>query len=221
MSHTLKHHTKRAGLALAVATAISAIGITTAQAQTFDSYDFQIAPRTNESKEVSAGDLLCSWRESGLAPYAIVSYNCAAQAVGVLQACVYKNKIISDTVLSIQHDVSSAEHGGGGGGEGDVFIAKNNGTINGSTTASPEESSAAHQLCPHLGEVNGPEPEVEVVAARWCGMSITDTTNNVVGGQMAELFSVLQKGNYSVPTCADLIASPPTDGGGGGGGGGS
>jgi hypothetical protein len=218
MKDILKNQAKRTGIALAVTSALSAFGTGTALAQTFTSTDFSIEARSNEAKEVAAGDLTCSFREEGLGPYEVVNYDCAADAVGVLEACVYKNKIISATQLSIFKDVSSSEHGGGG--EEAALIAGNNGRINGSITTSPGESGGSHQLCPELGEVNGPEPEVEVVAARWCNMSLTDTSNNIVGGMQDELFSVLQRGNFTVPSCTELLASPPTDGGGDGSGGG-
>ena len=116
MRHTLKYHAERAGVALAVATVLSVVGIGTAQAQTFTSVDFDIATKTSEAKEVGAGDLVCSWRESGLTPYAAISYDCTAEAVAATFACVYKNRMISDTVNVTAYDVNSNEHGGGGGG---------------------------------------------------------------------------------------------------------
>jgi hypothetical protein len=210
VKHTLKHHAERVGVALSVATALSVLGIGTALAATFDSVDFQVATKTNEAKEVGAGDLVCSWRESGLGSYSVISYDCSAEAVGAVVACVYKNRIISDTVLITAQNVSSNQHGGGGGGgEEDVFLAGNNGRINGSTTISLEQLGGpeTHQLCPELGEVNGPEPSVEAVAVRYCNMSLTDTTNNVVGGTQGELFEVLQNGTYTVPSCPELLPS--------------
>ncbi len=215
MNHTLKYHAHRAGVALAVATALSVLGIGTAQAQTFNSVDFQIATKTNEAKEVGAGDLVCSWRESGLGPYAIVSYDCTAEAVAATFACVYKNRIISDTVDVTAYDVSSNAHGGGGGGGGggeeEVFLAGNNGRINGSTTISLEQLGGpdTHQLCPELGEINGPEPAVEAVAVRYCNMALEDTTNGIVGGTQGELFEVLQNGTYTVPSCGELLSAAP------------
>lgn len=212
MNQTFKHHAVRTGLAVAVTSALSVLGIGTALAQTFDNTDFEIATRTNENKEVTAGDLICSWRESGLAPYSLVNYECGAEAAAAAVACVYKNRIISDTVLVTAQDLTSAHGGGGGGGEEDVFIANNSGRISGSTTISLEELGGAetHQLCPHIespgnGE-GGPEPTVEAVAVRYCNMSLTDTTNNIVGGTMGELFEVLQNGTYTVPSCGELLA---------------
>lgn len=207
MKPSIKHCATRAGMVLATAGALAALGIGTAQAQTFDSVDFQVATKTNEAKEVGAGDLVCSWRESGLASYQVVSYDCSAEAVGAVLACVYKNRIISDTVLVTAQDVSSAGGHGGGGGEEDVFLANNSGRINGSTTISLEQLGGpeTHQLCPELGEVNGPEPAVEAVAVRYCNVSLADTTNNVLGGTQGELFTVLQSGSYTVPSCPELL----------------
>lgn len=207
MKPSIKHCATRAGMVLATAGALAALGIGTAQAQTFDSVDFQVATKTNEAKEVGAGDLVCSWRESGLASYQVVSYDCSAEAVGAVLACVYKNRIISDTVLVTAQDVSSAGGHGGGGGEEDVFLANNSGRINGSTTISLEQLGGpeTHQLCPELGEVNGPEPAVEAVAVRYCNVSLADTTNNVLGGTQGELFTVLQNGSYTVPSCPELL----------------
>lgn len=213
MNYALKHHARRTSLAVAVASAITVLGINTAVAQTFDSFDFKVATKTNEAKEVAAGDLICSWRESGLGPYSIVNYECNAEAVAAVFACVYKNKIISDTVVATALDVSSGgEHGGGG--EEDVFLANNSGRINGSTTIGLEQVGGpeTHQLCPEIvtpgqGE-GGQEPSVEALAVRYCNMSITDTTNNIVGGTQSELFEVLQNGAYTVPSCTEMLASP-------------
>ncbi len=210
MKHTLKYH-KRAGVMLGAATALAVLGIGTAQAQTFNSVDFQIATRTSEAQEVGAGDLVCSWRESGLGPYAAISYNCSAEAVAAVFACVYKNRIISDTVAVTAYNVSSNEHGGG---EGEVFLSNNSGRINGSTTISLEQLGGpeTHQLCPNIGETpggGGQEPAVEAVAVRYCNMALTDTTNAIVGGTQGELFEVLQGGTYTVPSCGELLSAAP------------
>ena len=196
MKHTMRNQAKRAGLTLAAAAALAALGIGTAQAATFTSVDFSIAPRSNEAQEVEAGDLVCSWRETGLGSYAIVEYSCSAEAVAVVEACVYKNKIISATETSVFTDVT---------GQHEVaLIAGRNGAINGSTATSPGHGGGGGgELCPHL-EVNGPEPEVEVIAVRWCNVSLMDTTNGILGGTAAELF-VNEDASIIVPTCPEIL----------------
>jgi hypothetical protein len=210
MTHTLKTQARRTGVAAAVAFAVFGTG--TAQAAVFASADISIAPRTNEAKEVAAGDLVCSFREKGLGPYAQVSYECKAAAVAVVEACVYKNKIISATETSVFTDVSNVE----GGHEGEVFLAKNNGQINDSVvTAVPEGGEGGGggggetHLCPEIGEVNGPVPEQEVVAIRWCNASLTDTTNNLVGAEVGELFQEFIPGAGTVPSCAEIVPPSP------------
>lgn len=195
MKHTVRNQAKRASFALAAGSVLAVLGIGTAQAQTFTRVDFSIAPRSNEAQELAAGDLVCSWRETGLAPYAVIEYSCSAQAVAVVEACVYKNQIISGTETSVFTDVT---------GEHDVaLLAGRNGAINGSTATSPGHGGGGHALCPHL-EVNGPEPEVEVIAVRWCNASLTDTTNGILGGTAVELF-VNDDPSIVVPTCAEIL----------------
>jgi hypothetical protein len=196
MKHTFEKQARRAGIALAAVAAFAALGPGTAQAQTFTSVDFSIAPRSNEAQEIEAGDLVCTWRETGLAPYAVIEYSCSAEAVAVVEACVYKNQIISATETSVFTDVT---------GQHDVaLIAGRNGAINGSTATSPGHGGGGGgELCPHL-EVNGPEPEVEVIAVRWCNASLTDTTNNILGGTAAELF-LNEDPSIIVPTCAEIL----------------
>jgi len=208
MKHTLKNTAKLSGLALAAVAAFTAFGTGAAQAATFTKASITIAPRTSEAKETTAGDLNCSFTETGLGPYAQVSYECKAAAVGVVEACVYKNKIISATQLSTFTNVSNVE----GGHEAQVFLAKANGTVSGSViTAIPEAEGGGGgeeaELCPELGEVNGPEPAVEVVAVRWCNASLTDTTNNIVGTTVGELFQEFFPG-ATVPSCAVLLGTP-------------
>lgn len=205
MKHTIKHQAKRSGITLAAVVALSTLGIGSALAQSFTKADISIAPRSSESKEVAAGDLVCSWQETGLGSYQVVTYNCGAQAVGVLEGCVYKNKLISTTVLSTFTDVNGGEHG-----EGAAFISNNSGRINGSTTtAVPESHGGGEGLCPEVGET-GQQPEVEVVAIRWCNASLTDTTNNLVGATTSELFEEFVSGGGTVPSCTDLLSASPT-----------
>jgi len=207
MKQTLNNQAKRSALALAAVAAFTAFGTVAAQAATFKQASITIARQTSEAKEVTAGDLNCSFTETGLGPYAQVSYACNAGAVGVVEACVYKNKIISAMQLSTFQNVSNVEEGH----EGEVLLAKANGTITGSViTAVPEAEGGGGEethLCPELGEINGPEPEVEVVAVRWCNASLTDTTNNIVGTTVGELFEEFMPG-ATVPSCAVLLTPP-------------
>lgn len=211
MKHAVKNLSRRSGIALAVLAALSVFGTGTALAQTFNKADLSIAPRTNEAQEIEAGGLTCKWQETDLGPYQLVNYNCGAQAVGVLEGCVYKNKLISDTELSIFKDVMGGEHG-----EGIAFISNNSGRINGSTTTAIPEShgGGGEELCPEIGETGGEggqQPEVEVVAVRWCNASLTDITNNLVGVTANELYEELVHGfTGTVPSCAELLASSPT-----------
>jgi len=199
MKHTLNNQAKRAGVALAVVAAFAALGSVTVQAAppagvpTFTSASISIEPRGE-----AAGGLNCSWRETGLGAYAQVTYACDAGAVGVLSACFYKNKLVagSGTQLSTFTNVTSEE--------AEALIAKANGAINGSTTtAIPEVEVEPHppELCT--------EPAVEqVVVVRWCNASLKDTTNNLVGATVGELFQEFTSGVGTVPSCAVLLATP-------------
>jgi len=217
MKHTLNNQAKRSALALAAVGAFAAFGIAAALAApppatpTFTKASITIAPRTSEANEVTAGDLNCSFTEAGLGPYALVAYECKAAAVGVVEACVYKNRIISATQLSTFTNVTNVEgeHGA------PVLLAKANGAITGSvTTAIPEAGEGGGgepaELCPELPETGGeggPAPEVAVVAIRWCNASLTDTTNNIVGATVGEVFKEFFPGS-TVPSCAVLLTPP-------------
>jgi hypothetical protein len=206
MKHTLRNQAQRTGIALAAVAAFSALGTETALAATFASANISIATRASEANEVAVGDLVCSFRETGLGPYALVTYECKAAAVGVVEACVYKGKIISATQLSVFTNVTNVEgeHGA------TPLLAKNNGSINGTVvTTIPEGGEGGGggeetHLCPELGEIKGPQPEQEVVAIRWCNASLTDTTNNIVGATVAELF-MSEDAAIDVPTCAEML----------------
>ena len=204
MEYTYTNQAKRAGIALAVVAAFTALGTVAAQAAVFTSANLSIAARSNEAQEVAAGDLTCAWREAELGSFAQVEYACAAQAVAMVEACVYKNQIISATQTSVFTNVTG-EHE-------TVFLAGNNGRINGTLYTSPGHGGGGEgELCPHIevpgGEAN--QPEVEVVAVRWCNASLTDTTNNIVGATAAELLGVLQKGAFDVPSCAEILPVTP------------
>jgi len=215
MKQTLKNQAKLSGIALAAVGAFAAFGAVLAAppagGPTFTKASITVAPRTSEANEVTAGDLDCSFTETGLGPYAVVGYECKAAAVGVVEACVYKNRIISATQLSTFTNVTNVEgeHGA------PVLLAKANGAITGSvTTAIPEAGEGGGgepaELCPELPETGGeggPAPEVAVVAIRWCNASLTDTTNNIVGATVGEVFKEFFPGS-TVPSCAVLLTPP-------------
>jgi len=203
MEHTLSNQAKRAGIALAVVAAFAAPGSGTAlaappaSAPTFTNATITIEPRGE-----AAGGLNCSWRETGLGAYAQIVYACDAGAVGVVSGCFFKNKYVSDSIgpVSIFQNVTSEE--------AEALMAKANGAINGSTTTAIPEGVEGEPHPPELCT----EPAVEqVVAVRWCNTSLKDTTNNIVGATVGELFQELTSGTGAVvPSCAVLLASPPT-----------
>ena len=81
MKHARRNQSKRTGIALATV-AFVAFGTGTALADpptgeiTFAKADINIATRTSEAQEIAAGDLICSFRETGLTPFALVTYEC-------------------------------------------------------------------------------------------------------------------------------------------------
>lgn len=208
MTHILKNQTIRGGIGLTLVAACATFGTGSALADPptgelgFARADISISPRTSEAKEVAAGDLICGFRETGLSPYALVEYECKADAVAVVEGCIYKNKLISATEVTVAYDVTNVEgtHGG------EIFIANNSGSINGEVVTSPEaHGGGGEELCPHLGELNGPEPAVEVLAARYCNASLTDLTNNIVGATAGEVFVELNAAAGAVPSCAEML----------------
>lgn len=209
MKYTINDQSMRIGIVLAAVTFVT-FGSGTALADpptgeiTFAKADINIATRTSEAQEIVAGDLICSFRETGLAPFALVSYECRADAAAVLEGCFYNNKFVPDagTEMTVGYDLSNLE----AGHEAELFLANNSGSINGEViTAIPE---AAHT--PGSGHLC-PEPLVqEVIAARWCGMSLTDITNDIVGATEIELYEVLARGvDVAVPSCDELLAPTP------------
>ena len=49
--------------------------------------------------------------------------------------------------------------------------------------------------------------EQGVIAARWCDMSLTDTSNGIVGATETELFEVFARGvAVTVPSCNEMLA---------------
>jgi hypothetical protein len=194
MKHALRNQAQRTGITFAAAVAAALLGIGTAQAApTFPSADISIEPRGEE-----AGGLTCSWRETGLLPSQVVYYTCSAGAVGVLKACVYKNRVIfeSPTELDSFKNVVG-EHGAV------PFLSQQNGQIKAKTTTPiPErEVPEGEELC------TAPSVE-EVIAVRWCNAELKDTTNNLVGDTVDELFLLEYDDVGTVPSCADLLVSP-------------
>ena len=211
MIYTLKNQSRRAGIALAaVASATFVTGTALAAPPTgepgFARADISIATRDSEAQEIAAGDLACSFRETGLGPFALVSYECKAAAAAVVEGCFFKNKFVAaaGTETTVGLDVSNVE----AGHEAEVFLSNNSGSINGEViTAIPE--------APHGGGGEAhlcTEPlEQGVIAARWCDMSLTDTTTNggIVGATETELFEVFARGvAVTVPSCAEMLATP-------------
>jgi hypothetical protein len=194
MNHTFKNKIWHAGISLAVVAVFSAFGNVTAQAATFNSADISIEQRGD-----AAGGATCTWRETGLGDSQVVYYACSGDAVGALKACTYKNRVIynSPSRLDIFKNVTGED------GAAVAFLSQRNGQISASTTVA----------IPHVEVAPGTElctaPSVEeVVAVRWCNTSLTDTTNNLVGARVAELFQPFFSDVGTVPTCAELLVSP-------------
>lgn len=194
MKHIVKLILSCSGIVCLVMVALMTLGMGAVLADppadipTFANADINIEPRGEE-----AGGLTCGWRETGLGPYQVVYYTCEGGAVGALEACIYKNKLVSNTPtrLSVFHDVAG-EHG-----TPVPFLSKNNGQINASTTTAIPESHGQPELCP--------EPtEVVVAAVRWCNASLTDATNGVLGVKVNELFQEFVSGAGKVPSCEEL-----------------
>lgn len=199
MKHTLKNQARLAGITCAAAAACVAFGTALADptptTPTFTSASISIEPRGEE-----AGGLNCSWREAGLGAFTVVTYKCDAAAVGVLEGCSYRNKIVSNITpeLEVFTNVTGEGH------DGVAFFSKNNGQIMGTTiTAIPEGPHVPEgaELCP--------EPTVpEVIAVRWCNASLVDATNGITGATVGELFEEFFSGYASVPSCAEMLAAP-------------
>ena len=195
MKHTCGKQAQRAGLALAAAAAFTMLGIGTAQAQQFTRAELSLD---------GSGNLTCSFRETGLAPNGLYTYTCGAEALGVMSGCFVRNRFVGPTSLAVFKDVSNAEEGHPPA----PLVAKNNGTINATLTAGIPESHGA-ELCT--------EPAVQRnIAVRWCNASLEDMTNGIVGATASELFAQVARTGTSVvtvPSCAELLATPATGGG--------
>jgi hypothetical protein len=204
MKRTFGKQAQRAGLALAAVGAFAVLGINITSAApppstpTFASAKFSIEAGNGAAETAAtAGGLTCTFRETGLQSFQLITYACDADVVGALEGCVYRNKLVggSATQLSIIKDPLALLGGPIG------FVSNNKGQINGTTTTPVPVSAAQHGFCA--------EPAVPtVVSVRWCNAALTDTTNNLVGGTAVELFKESFAGAGTVPSCADLLASP-------------
>ena len=209
MKHILKNQSIQAGITLAAVAFVtfgtgSALAAKPTPGIAFSKADISIETKSSEVLHVEAGSLVCSFRETGLAPLALVSYECNAAAAAVVEGCFFKNKFVPDAGIetTVGLDVSNVEPGH----DAELFLANNSGAINGEViTAIPEapHTPGGGHLCP--------EPlEQGVIAARWCGTSLTDTTNDIVGAAVSELFEVLARGvAVEVPSCAEMLAPAP------------
>lgn len=198
MKSTLKNQSKRTATALA-AVAVATFGTGTALAApptgepAFAKASISIEPRGEDQ-----GSLNCSFRETGLGTFALVSYECKAAAGAVVEGCFFRNKFVPDagTALTQATDVSNveADH------DPELFIANNSGAINGTViTAIPE---APH--VPGGGHLCAEPLEAGIVAARWCDTSLTDITNDLVGATVTELFLEFVPG-VAVPSCNEIL----------------
>ena len=200
MKHILNNQSKLAGIAFAAVASATFVTGTALAAPPPDEISFAKASIDIETRGEEAGSLACSWRETGLAPLALVSYECNAAAGAVVEGCFFKNKFVPDagTEETVQLGITNVE----AGHEAELFLANNSGAISGEILVAPEapHTPGGGHLCP--------EPlEQAVIAARYCGMSLTDTTNNIEGTTELELFEVLARGvNVEVPTCAEMLA---------------
>jgi hypothetical protein len=207
MKRTYAKQAERIGIA--VATAIAALGIGTTLAAppppatpAFASANFSIATGNGGAETAAAaGSLICTFRETGLQPFQLIVYECNAAVVGALEACVYKNKLIggSPMLVSTFKDPLAAL-----GGEAEGLVSNNKGSINGSFTTPVPVSGGGHE-----GELCTEPAEAQVVAVRWCNVSLTDTANNLVATGPSELFQASYAGlSNAVPTCEALLATP-------------
>jgi hypothetical protein len=190
MNHTLGTWGRRAGVALAVAAAVAALA-TGAQAQQFTRADISLD---------NAGNLQCTFRETGLQPRALISYSCGAEAVGAVSGCFVKNKYVAGSLsaTSVFKNVTGTNE------EEEALLVGNNGAI-GTTLTTEVPESESHGACT--------EPaESRVVAVRWCNASLVDVTNGSIGATAGELFAQVERTGTDVVdvlSCAELLAAPP------------
>ena len=192
MKHTLKNQAKRAGIALAVVAAFTALGTGAAQAQQFTSASISLD---------QSGNMVCKFRETGLGALSLVTYDCSAEGVGVVTGCFVKNKFVGPFAVSIVKNVTVEES--------EPLLAKNNGAINGTIVVEVPEGGGEVQC----DEATGAEPHT--VAVRWCNASLKDVTNNIVGATAGVLTDIILRTDAQVapiPTCTEILASPGTGG---------
>ena len=196
MRHTIKAQGKRVGFAFVAVGAMTVLGAGAAQAQTFERADIALD---------NAGNLQCRFLETGLGAQSLISYSCGAEAVGVISGCFAKNKFVGPTSLAVFKNVSNQ----GEEGEGATLLANNNGSVRSTITVDVPES--------HGGEVCTEPAEARPIAVRWCNASLVDITNNVIGATAGDLLELVARTGTvvpDIPTCAELLAAPPTHGGG-------
>jgi len=196
MKHTLTHHAKRAGIALAAVAAFTALGIGTAQAApTFTTADISIN---------SVGFIDCSFKETGLTPGATVEYSCNATDVGWLTQCFIRSKPVSNIAPRLH-----VAHSSDGLTTTQDRTATNRGTVTSAIlTAYPtaEENPLVEPLCPTVEGVTITE---EITAIRWCNASLVDTTNGITGALEPSLFlQIKRNGTGTVPDCGALAGMP-------------
>jgi hypothetical protein len=189
MNHTFGKQAKRAGIALAAVGTFAALAIGTAQAQQFTRADISLD---------GAGNLTCTFRETGLGANSLITYDCAAEALGVVSGCFQKNKFVGGTSLAIFKEVAPEEPV--------TLLARTNGAIGATlTTEVPESEHGGGETCT--------EPaEARVVAVRWCNASLLDVSNNILAANTGELFAQIESTGtavVTVPTCAELLAALP------------
>jgi hypothetical protein len=207
MKRTFGKQAQRAGLALAAVGAFAVLGINITSAApppsapTFASAKFSIEAGNGAAETAAtAGGLTCTFRETGLQSFQLITYACDADVVGALEGCVYRNKLVggSATQLSIIKDPLALLGGPIG------FVSNNKGQINAMTTTAVPVSGGGHE-----GELCTEPAEAQVIAVRWCNASLTDSVNNLVGATAVELFEESYAGaGTSVPPCSALLASP-------------
>jgi hypothetical protein len=190
MKHILRKQAKRAAIVLAAAAAISALGIGTAQA----------APQFTSTTITldRFGNLECNFRETGLTPGAFVRYDCSSQYVGVMEQCMLKNRPVGNSQLYIFNNIHPEEV--------ENKLVRKNGTIFDTILTNIPEPGEGGQVL-----ICTAPSELTVTAIRWCNDTLTDLTNNIVGGTVAELFATLvTNSSGSVPSCAVLANGPFT-----------
>ena len=183
---------KQASLAIVVA--FSALGA--AQAQEFTTADLSLDPN---------GFLDCSFKETGLAPGAMVDYTCEATDVAWVSQCFVKNKPVGNLPVALH-----VAHAADGLVTTQPRMASRQGVVRSAMlTAYPTaEAEPVEPLCP---ETHGVTITEEVTAIRWCNASLSDATNGVPGASESELFEqLIRNGSSDIPDCA-TIATLPSD----------